>query len=49
MRAFLKHVSAAGGTTTFGPSFDEQDGFWFGGLADPEGNRWWVVDAACPA
>ena len=47
VRAFLADIEAAGGTVTGGPSHD-QAGFWFGSFADPEGNRWWVVDRDCP-
>ena len=48
VRAFFAHLEEAGGAITFGPSFDEKDGFWFGGFADPEGNPIWVVDGNCP-
>ncbi len=49
VRGLLNHVATKGGTVTFGPHFNEQDGFWFGAFADPEGNRSWVVDGACPS
>ena len=45
---FCAHVEAGGGTATFGPSFDKNGQFWFGGFADPEGNSCWVVDKNCP-
>ena len=45
---FFAHLKAAGGTVTFGPSFDKSDEFWFGGISDPEGNPIWVVDKNCP-
>jgi len=46
--AFFEHVASQGGLVTFGPAQDAQAGFWFGGIADLEGNRCWVVDANCP-
>ena len=49
VQALLEHIDANGGSVTFGPSFNAEDGFWFGAFADPEGNRSWVVDGACPA
>ena len=48
VRAFLSLVGESGGRVTFGPSQDADDGFWFGGFADPEGNPFWVVDETCP-
>ena len=48
VKAFFSLVKARGGSVLFGPSLDENDGFWFGGFADPEGNPWWVVDVNCP-
>jgi predicted enzyme related to lactoylglutathione lyase len=48
VRGFLSHVESVGGAITGGPSFNEGGGFWFGSIADPEGNSWWVVDAKCP-
>jgi predicted enzyme related to lactoylglutathione lyase len=48
VRAFFAHVEAKGGSVRFGPSLDEKDGFWYGGIADPEGNPIWVVDSLCP-
>mmetsp|Transcript_9899 Transcript_9899/g.29991 ORF Transcript_9899/g.29991 Transcript_9899/m.29991 type:complete len:129 (-) Transcript_9899:339-725(-) len=47
VEAFFAHVTATGGAANFGPSFDER-GFWYGGVADPEGNPIWVVDSNCP-
>ena len=41
-RAFLARVAEKGGDVPFGPSFEEDEGFWFGGFADIEGNRSWV-------
>ena len=48
VEALFEHVRAAGGAVTFGPSFDEGGGFWYGGLTDLEGNPIWVVDENCP-
>ena len=45
---FFAHLEEAGGTITFGPSFDKSGEFWFGGFSDPEGNPCWVVDKNCP-
>ena len=39
---------STGAKALFGPSFDKENNFWFGGFADPEGNPWWVVDKDCP-
>ena len=48
VKAFFAQLEAAGGTVTFGPSFDEKGRFWYGGIADPEGNPLWIVDKDCP-
>jgi predicted enzyme related to lactoylglutathione lyase len=48
LAAFFAHVEGAGGSIVFGPNHDARDGFWFGSIADPEGNRCWVVDKDCP-
>ncbi len=48
LKEFFEHLKSAGGTVTFGPSFDEKGGFWYGGFNDPEGNPIWVVDKNCP-
>ena len=48
VQAFLAHIKAGGGAISFGPNYNEKDGFWFGAFADPEGNPFWVVDAQCP-
>ena len=45
---FFAHLEQAGGTVTFGPSFEKNNDFWFGGFSDPEGNPVWVVDKNCP-
>jgi predicted enzyme related to lactoylglutathione lyase len=46
--ALLSHVGSHGGMVQHGPTFNQEEGFWFGAFADPEGNPIWVVDAACP-
>jgi predicted enzyme related to lactoylglutathione lyase len=45
---FFGHLEQVGGAITFGPSFDKNGEFWFGGFSDPEGNPCWVVDKNCP-
>lgn len=42
-KAFLEELRAKGGTIVFGPSFDEDEKFWYGGFEDVEGNPVWVV------
>ena len=37
-KAFLEDLKAKGGTVVFGPSFDDDEKFWFGGFEDVEGN-----------
>ncbi len=44
VKAFLTRVLEKGGAVPFGPSYDEAEGFWFGGFADIEGNPCWVVE-----
>ncbi len=48
VKAFFEHLQASGGSVTFGPNFDEENKFWFGGFHDLEGNPFWVVDSNCP-
>ena len=48
LKEFFTHLEEAGGTITFGPSFDKNGEFWFGGFSDPEGNPIWIVDKNCP-
>ena len=43
-RGFLARVKEKGGDVPFGPSWEEDEEFWFGGFADPEGNLVWVVE-----
>lgn len=45
---FFSYLKEHGGAVTFGPSFDPNGEFWFGGFEDPEGNPFWVVDQNCP-
>ncbi|MEO2021648.1 MAG: VOC family protein [Pirellulaceae bacterium] len=45
---FFAQLEQVGGVITFGPSFDKNGEFWFGGFSDPEGNPCWVVDKNCP-
>ena len=44
----LIHIGNHGGVVQHGPTFNKEEGFWFGAFADPEGNPIWLVDAACP-
>lgn len=48
VRALFEQLTSGGGVITSGPSYDKNDGFWFGSFADPEGNPVWVVDKNCP-
>ena len=48
VKAFFAYLQEKGSSITFGPSFDEKGGFWFGGFHDLEGNPFWVVDENCP-
>ena len=44
VRGFLARIEEKGGEVPFGPSFEEDEGFWYGGFSDPEGNPFWVVE-----
>ena len=46
VKVFLARVAEKGGKVTFGPSFEEGEGFWYGGFEDGEGNAVWVVGPA---
>jgi predicted enzyme related to lactoylglutathione lyase len=46
--AFFSILGKQEVTIVHGPSFNQEDGFWFGTIADPEGNQIWVVDKNCP-
>ena len=46
--AWFEALRTRGVEITGGPSHDAAGGFWFGSLADGEGNAIWVVDANCP-
>lgn len=48
LRALFTMLPERGGAVTFGPALDETDQFWYGGIADLEGNPIWVVDSKCP-
>jgi predicted enzyme related to lactoylglutathione lyase len=48
VKHFFERLTKSGGVVTFGPSFDKSGKFWFGGVADIEGNPIWVVDENCP-
>jgi len=49
VREFFATIEGAGGTIVHPATFNEQDRFWFGAIADPEGNQCWVVDSQCPS
>jgi len=47
VKALLERIQAAGGTASFGPSFDEGGQFWFGGFSDLEGPQFgWSTGTA---
>ena len=48
IQEFFQFLKKNGATITGGPSFDNNDQFWFGSFTDPEGNPYWVVDKNCP-
>ncbi|MEM7032286.1 MAG: VOC family protein [Chloroflexota bacterium] len=48
VQALFDHLVVQGGQVAFGPSFDKEYEFWFGGFQDLEGNTIWVVDENCP-
>ena len=48
VRELFTHLKQTGASITNEPTFNKQDGFWFGAFADPEGNPYWVVDKNCP-
>ena len=48
IQEFFQFLEKSGATITGGPSFDNNDQFWFGSFTDPEGNPYWVVDKNCP-
>ncbi len=45
---FFADLKASGDTIVFGPDESKADGYWYGAIADPEGNQIWVVDPNCP-
>jgi predicted enzyme related to lactoylglutathione lyase len=44
IKGLCERVREKGGDVPFGPSFEKDEKFWFGGFADPEGNLFWVVE-----
>jgi len=48
VKEFFAKLKGTGGSIAFGPSLDAKNGFYYGGIADPEGNPIWVVDRNCP-
>lgn len=43
VQAFFAELERKGADIAFGPSFEEGEGFWYGGFRDGEGNAIWVV------
>ena len=43
-RGFLARVKEKGGDVPFGPAYSDDEKFWYGAIADPEGNQCWVVE-----
>tara|TARA_A100001037_G_scaffold22750_1_gene18840 strand:+ start:121 stop:504 length:384 start_codon:yes stop_codon:yes gene_type:complete len=48
LKELFKSVKKNGGSVVFGPSYDEEGEYWYGSIADPEGNEIWFVDQNCP-
>ena len=48
LHELFAHLRQADSVITFGPSREQQHGFWFSRFADPEGNPIWAVDKNCP-
>ena len=47
IKGLFARVKEKGGDVPFGPSWEENEKFWFGGFADIEGNLFWVVEKPC--
>ena len=48
LEILFKKIKNNGGSILFGPSYDEGDKYWYGSVADSEGNEIWVIDENCP-
>ena len=48
LELFLKKIKNNSGSIFFGPSYDKGDNYWYGSIADSEGNEIWVIDENCP-
>ena len=48
VRGFMDEIAKGDGSIVFGPDFAKGDDYWYGAIADPEGNQIWVVDPNCP-
>lgn len=48
VRVFLAFIEENNGKIIAPAIHNEEDDFWFGSFADPEGNTHWVVDGNCP-
>ena len=48
LEILFNKIKNNGGSILFGPSYDEEDKYWYGSIADNEGNEIWVIDENCP-
>ena len=44
IKELFKNVTAKGGTILFGPSFENHNKFYYGGISDIEGNQIWITE-----
>ena len=48
LKILFNKIKNNGGSILFGPSYDIGDKYWYGSIADSEGNEIWVIDENCP-
>ena len=48
LKILFNKIKNNGGSILFGPSYDIGDKYWYGSIADIEGNEIWVIDEDCP-
>ena len=48
LKILFNKIKNNGGSILFGPSYDKGDKYWYGSIADSEGNEIWVIDENCP-
>ena len=48
LQKLFKKIKNNGGSILFSPSYDDGDKYWYGSVADIEGNEIWVIDENCP-